>query len=241
MTRSLFTGLTLSLLLSCGDKEPAPEDSAEVEGDADADSDTDADADADGDSDADADADADGDSDTDGDSDADADADADSSFRMRGEMRELYENSCEIAWVFTSEPHTEDFCPECQWQLNLVLEVVPEETDCSEAITSSRPAEIPIGHRVWGEYDESSWNYGYIVSEAFAHDRSAAMMYYVYDYQEFLDEGMPERFSFYPRPHDLFSRDETRMKFVNGTIWEYQESSTVWFRGSVVYAYGELY
>lgn len=231
MTRLLVAGLTLNLLSAClggepeSEPKPEPEDSGEVEGDADSDADADSDTDADADS----------------DSDSDADADSDTSFRMRGEMRELYENSCEIAWVFTSEPHTEDFCPECQWQLNLVLEVVPEETDCSEAITSSRPTEIPIGHRVWGEYDESSWNYGYIVSEAFAHDRSAEMMYYVYDYQEFLDEGMPERFSLYPSPHDLFSRDETRMKFVNGTIWEYQNSSTVWFRGSVVYAYGEIY
>ncbi|MBK9366784.1 MAG: hypothetical protein IPN01_10745 [Deltaproteobacteria bacterium] len=40
------------------------------------------------------------------------------------------DGDCVVAWTFTTEPYSEDYCPDCVWQLTLNRTVDTSQTTC---------------------------------------------------------------------------------------------------------------
>lgn len=225
MPRLLLTGLTLSVLVSCGDKEPAPapEDSGEVEGDADADSDADSDTDAD----------------------ADADPDLGPPLSFRGEMAykdfDYDDGDCVVAWTFTTEANTEDYCPDCVWQFVMNRAVDTSLTTCDE--DSYYGGDVWFGKMVI-ENDLGPFHYvvGGPADDGADPDGYSWYLYYSNTDTAFLDKGMPDLADNWPYPSpEMFVRDSTRLRIGISHRNLIEGSSTNMRFGEITYAYGELY
>ncbi|MBK9645048.1 MAG: hypothetical protein IPO67_07855 [Deltaproteobacteria bacterium] len=158
---------------------------------------------------------------------------------MLTQVYDYWDGDCVVAWMFTTEPHTEDFCPNCEWQITLSRTLDTSRTTCDADDYSLE--DVRFGMYTLGEgYME--YIYGGLESAAYGTRGYLGYFYYFYDRTAFLDEGMPDLADrWYDGGTGIMSRDSTRFK-LNWSFMDIQiESTGTRYYGEIVYAYGEIY
>jgi hypothetical protein len=161
---------------------------------------------------------------------------------MRGELHlqsfdgASKDDYCNVVYLFTTAPLSEEFCSYCEWHLTIIPELVPSRTTCEAE-------DFEIDSITLAMSDPEDFSLSYLHGEGWQ-DGFLDYMYYAYGYDQFLDEGLPAADVSWWRTDEegWSSRDATRFKmqwgrgrseFVPTIGWQYQ--------GMWVYAYGEIY
>ena len=154
---------------------------------------------------------------------------------------DYWDGDCLVAWTFTTEPYTEDFCPDCDWQITLSRTLDTSRTTCSADYYYEE--DLRYG-KISLEGDWGVWEYIVGGLESAAYGTRGYLGYFYYDYGDsvFLDEGMPDVADrWYYTGWPWMAQDGARFKMKTERSSVSVESTGTRYYGEIFYAYGEVY